>query len=163
MGCGKSTIGKLLSKELNIKFIDLDDYITSKLNMPIAEIFDTKGELFFRKKEHEFISELMRGNTSFVLSTGGGTPCYADNLKLIQEETTFSFYLKLNIPSLVERLILEKENRPLIKNIDNEALPEFIAKHLFERNNFYLKAEYIITCDGKSPEQIVNKIMPYLQ
>ncbi len=163
MGCGKSTIAKLLSKELNIKFIDLDDYIIYKLKMTITEIFDTKGELFFRKKEHEFLSELMHENTSFVLSTGGGTPCYGNNLKLIQEKTTFSFYLKLNIPSLVERLMPEKENRPLIANIGNEELPEFIAKHLFERNNFYLKAHHIIACDGKSPEQIVNDIKPFLQ
>lgn len=163
MGSGKSTLGKLLSKKLNINFIDLDDYIIAQVNMSIPELFKTKGELFFRKKERECLQELLSKKASFILATGGGTPCYGDNLGLIQEKTTYDFYLKLSIPSLVERLLPEKEHRPLLKDISNEELPEFIGKHLFERNNYYLKANHIITCDGLDSEAIVNKIMANLK
>tara|TARA_R110000868_G_scaffold21640_3_gene89710 strand:- start:11990 stop:12505 length:516 start_codon:yes stop_codon:yes gene_type:complete len=158
MGSGKSTIGELLSKILNINFIDLDEYIESKLDCSVQEVFKEKGELFFRKMEHKYIQELMDEKKSFVLSTGGGTPCYSNNLDVIKTETPNVFYLKVSIAGLVERLVLEKENRPLIANINNDGLPEFIGKHLFERNNFYLKANHIITCDGKSPEKIVDEI-----
>ena len=72
------------------------------------------------------------------------------------------FYLKVSIPGLVKRLLLEKEHRPLIKNIDNGDLPEFIGKHLFERNNFYLKANHIIECDDKDPESLVAEIQELL-
>ncbi len=158
MGSGKSTIGKLLSKKLDIRFIDLDDYIESKLGCRVSEVFAEKGELFFRKMEHEFVHELMHKKKSFVLSTGGGTPCYSTNLEVIRSETSNLFYLKVSILGLVERLKLEKENRPLIKNIADASLTEFIGKHLFERNNFYLKANYTINCDGKNPEEIVEEI-----
>ncbi|WP_047419632.1 shikimate kinase [Cellulophaga sp. Hel_I_12] len=163
MGSGKSTIGRLLSKKLKINFIDLDDYLVSKLKMPISELFEVKGELFFRKKEREYLQELMLKKTSFILATGGGTPCYGDNLRIIQEGTTHDFYLKLSIPSLVQRLLSEKENRPILKNIANDALPEFIGKHLFERNNYYLKANHIIPCDGLHPEALVEEIIRRLE
>ncbi|MBU2998166.1 AAA family ATPase [Cellulophaga baltica] len=158
MGSGKSTIGKLLSKKLNINFIDLDEYIESKLNMSVLEIFSSKGEIFFRKKEHEYVQELMLEKKSFILSTGGGTPCYSNNLGVISEKTSNVFYLKVSIPGLVDRLSKEKEHRPVIKNIPDEDLPEFIGKHLFERNNFYLQSTNIISCDGKTAEEITEEI-----
>lgn len=162
MGSGKSTIGRLLSKKLNIKFIDLDEYIESKLNCNISDLFKEKGELFFRKMEHKYIQEIMYKKNDFVLSTGGGTPCYSNNLDVIKAETSNVFYLKVSINGLIERLIIEKENRPLIKNINNEDLPEFIGKHLFERNIFYMKANHIISCDDKSPEVIVDEVFSNL-
>ncbi len=158
MGSGKSTIGKLLSKKLNINFIDLDEYIESKLNMSISDIFNAKGEIFFRKMEHKYVQELMQKKKSFILSTGGGTPCYSNNMDVISKETANVFYLKVSIPGLVDRLYKEKEHRPVIKNIADEDLPEFIGKHLFERNNFYLLSNNIITCDAKTAEEITNEI-----
>ncbi|MFW2377799.1 shikimate kinase [Cellulophaga baltica] len=163
MGSGKTTIGKLLSKKLNINFIDLDAYIESKLNLSVSDIFKDQGEIFFRKMEHKYVQELMEEKKSFILSTGGGTPCYANNLALIQKHTKHDFYLKLSIPSLVKRLINEKESRPLVQNIAENDLPEFIGKHLFERNNFYLQANTTIVCDTKIPEDIVNEILENLK
>jgi shikimate kinase len=163
MGSGKTTIGKLLSKKLKINFIDLDEYIESKLNLSVSAIFKDLGEIYFRKIEHKYLQELMEEKKSFILATGGGTPCYANNLEVIQKNTKHDFYLKLSIPSLVKRLINGKETRPLVQNIAENDLPEFIGKHLFERNNFYLQAQSSIVCDNKAPDEIVEDILKQLK
>lgn len=161
MASGKSTIGKILSHSLEIDFIDLDTAIALEVGLSIPEIFENKGELFFRKTETQVLNKLLKSNQSFVLATGGGTPCYGNNMKLINAMASSS-YLKLPISSLVERVIKEKETRPLVANILDEDLPEFIGKHLFERNIYYSKAENIIDCDKKSLKEIVKKIKSLL-
>lgn len=158
MGSGKSTIGKLLAKKLKISFLDLDEVLEERLGDSVSNVFNGKGEIFFRKKEHEYLNEILSQNNNFVLSTGGGTPCYSGNMDTMLELADHVFYLKISIPGLVKRLITEKEHRPLIKNIDDGDLPEFIGKHLFERNNFYLKANHILECDNKDPETLVAEI-----
>ena len=162
MGSGKTTIGKLLAKKLKISFLDLDEVIEERLEDSISNIFNGKGEIFFRKKEHEYLNDVLSQKNNFILSTGGGTPCYSGNMDTMLELADYVFYLKISIPGLVKRLILEKEHRPLIKNIDDGDLPEFIGKHLFERNNFYLKANHIIECDNKDPEDLVSEIQGLL-
>ena len=162
MGSGKTTIGKLLAKKLKISFLDLDEVIEERLEDSISNIFNGKGEIFFRKKEHEYLNDVLTQKNNFILSTGGGTPCYSGNMDTMLELADYVFYLKISIPGLVKRLILEKEHRPLIKNIDDGDLPEFIGKHLFERNNFYLKANHIIECDNKDPEALVAEIQGLL-
>ncbi len=159
MGSGKSTIGRLLSKKLNINFIDLDDYIERQLEKSISTIFEEHGEIYFRKMEHNFVKELMNKKDSFILSTGGGTPCYSQNMEVINSKSTNVFYLKLSIAALVERLTLEKEHRPLIKNIETAEMPEFIGKHLFERSYYYQQATNSISCDNKTPDQVVEEII----
>jgi len=162
MGSGKTTVGKLLSKELGIKFLDLDSYIEESLEMTIPAIFKHKGELFFRKKEHEYLKEVLTKKNNFILSTGGGTPCYAKNMESILENTLAVFYLKVSIPGLIERLLKEKEHRPLIKDLSDEDLPEFLGKHLFERSPFYSQATHTIVSDKKTPEEIVAEIKAQL-
>lgn len=159
MGSGKSTIGRLLSKKLNINFIDLDDYIERQLEKSISTIFEEHGEIYFRKMEHNLVKELMNKKDSFILSTGGGTPCYSQNMEVINAKSTNVFYLKLSIAALVERLTLEKEHRPLIKNIETAEMPEFIGKHLFERSFYYQQATNSISCDNKTPDQVVDEII----
>jgi len=158
MGSGKSTIGKLLAGNLDYDFIDLDDYIASSEHMEIPKIFESKGELYFRKKEFEYLNEILNTKDDFVLSTGGGTPCYGENMHAILEATSNVFYLKVSIAGLINRLISEKEHRPLISNIPNEELPEFIGKHLFERSYFYSQANHNLLCDENSNEELVLKI-----
>ncbi len=158
MGSGKSTIGKMLAKKLKFGFIDLDDYIESSENSSIPAIFEEKGEIYFRKKEFEHLKDLLKDKDDFILSTGGGTPCYGENMNTILEATSNVFYLKVSINGLMDRLILEKEERPMIANIPNEELPEFIGKHLFERSYFYSKAQHILICDNKGVNIIVDEI-----
>jgi len=163
MGSGKSTIGKLLAKELKYSFLDLDQVLEKRLGSSISDIFKSKGEVFFRKKEHEFLKDVLSEDSSFILSTGGGTPCYSGNMDSMLQLADAVFYLKVGIPGLVKRLMKEKEQRPLIRNIKDDDLPEFIGKHLFERNNYYLKANYIVDCDDRDPLLIVDGIVGLLR
>lgn len=160
MGSGKSLIGKSLSESLGYKFIDLDQKIEERENTPISEIFEKKGEVFFRRKERQMLEETLQENDSLVISLGGGTPCYGDNLEHIKAtEDAVTFYLKLKVENLTERLFLEKDHRPMISHLeDKDKLEEFIRKHLFERGFYYNQSDYIINCDSRSPEDIIEEI-----
>jgi shikimate kinase len=85
MGSGKTTIGSSLSKKLYQNFTDLDDYIEKKENKTISEIFTEKGEIYFRKIEHVYLKQFIMDNDSYILSLGGGTPCYANNMDFISQ------------------------------------------------------------------------------
>lgn len=158
MGSGKSTVGGQLAERLALQFLDLDAFIEEKEKMPIADIFGNRGELYFRKKEHKYLAEVLGQQDNFVLSVGGGTPCYGTNLDVILSSTNAVFYLNVPIPQLVERLVKQKVHRPLIREIADDELPEFIGKHLFERSTFYNQAHFTIYCGSKSPEDIALEI-----
>ncbi len=157
MASGKSTISKSLGTILGIKALDLDDYIVEKENNSIKNIFKSKGEIYFRKQESYYLSELLLSNENFVLALGGGTPCYSNNMDLIKSQPN-SFYLKANLNTLFERLRNDKENRPLVSELNDEKLKEFIAKHLFERSPYYDQAAHRINIDQKSVENILDEI-----
>ena len=162
MGSGKSEIGKLLSKSSQIPFSDLDNLIENELSKTINQIFLEKGEVFFRKKEHEVFTAKMNSEDSFILSLGGGTPCFANNHLLLQKENVDSVYLKASIATLVERLEPNKSSRPLLKDLSEEEMTEYIAKHLFERSFYYNQCKHIIVVDGKTPLEIVSEIQKLL-
>ena len=159
MGSGKTAVGKALAKALHFTFIDLDAYIVDKECMEISEIFATKGEIYFRKIENQYLKEVLSIKNNIVLSTGGGTPCYGTNLEIINSTTNFSVYLSASIPTLTERLIKEKAKRPLIANLNDEELPEFIGKHLFERATYYTQAKATVPVNNKTVSQIVEEIV----
>ncbi len=160
MGSGKSTIGRKLARYFNFTFIDLDEYIISHEKKNIKDIFSEKGEIYFRKLEHSYLKEILNQD-HLVLSLGGGTPVYYNNMDLINEKS-ISFYLKLGPVELSKRLIKEKKHRPLISHLKDEDLTEFIAKHLFERAPYYEKAKYKIHNYKKSIEEICNEIINIL-
>lgn len=157
MGSGKSHISKILSEKINFKLLDLDKEISKRLKMTIPEIFEKKGEIFFRKTEREVLEEILASDENIVLSLGGGTPAYYNNMEIINLNSK-SIFLKANISTLVARLSKQKDKRPLVAKIPDEDLPEFIAKHLFERNVFYSKSQFMITTDDTNPEDIVSDI-----
>lgn len=164
MGCGKSTVGKDLATILNYRFLDLDNYISDKENSSISSLFKTKGEIYFRKKESEYLKEILNTSENLVLALGGGTPCYANNLNiLLNTKNVLTFYLKLSIRNLAIRLFNEKDQRPLISHLDSiEDLSEFIGKHLFERSPYYSQAENIINTDNKNVKDVMSEIVTQL-
>jgi len=161
MASGKSSVGKVLANKLNYEFIDLDDYIEKEEQNTIAHIFKSNGELYFRKLETKYLKIILDSKNSVVLSLGGGTPCYGNNMDLVlNDSNSKSVYLKTGIPALVGRLKNEKSKRPLIAHIESdELLTEFIGKHLFERNQFYSLAETKISTDGKNETEIVEELL----
>ena len=161
MGSGKSHIAKLLSDRLGIKLIDLDKEISKKNKMTIAEMFQKKGEIFFRRQERALLEEIVATEDSCILSLGGGTPAYDNNMELINQNSE-SIFLRTSVKNLTERLLKQKHKRPLIANISDQDLPEFIAKHLFERNIFYNKAKYTVNTDDKTPEMVVEELCDLL-
>ncbi|WP_191860149.1 shikimate kinase [Hanstruepera ponticola] len=160
MGSGKSYVGQKLSKVLDMPFVDLDDYIEKKEGRTIEQIFNSKGEIYFRKLENACLKELIKSNLNAVIALGGGTPCYANNMELISNsQSSKSIYLQVSIQELSKRLFDEKHNRPLLKFINsNDELLEFIGKHLFERKDFYNKADLTIDANGE-PSEIIEKII----
>jgi shikimate kinase len=162
MGCGKSTIAKELSKKVGIPFIDLDEFIEKKVEMTIKNIFAEKGEIHFRKLEHECFVELLDLTEPVIIGLGGGTPCYANNHELFKRDDIVSIYLKASIDTLVNRLSLNKSNRPLIANKNDVEMKEFIATHLFERSYYYNQAQYKVAVDEQSIEQTVEEILTIL-
>jgi len=158
MGSGKSTVASILQKRKNIDWIDLDAQIEAKLQTPVRDIFTTKGEIFFRKTEHDTLVEILNKTESLVLSLGGGTPCYANNHELLKADGLDWIYLKASPETLYERLKTDTTNRPLLTGKTADELKSFIAQHLFERSFFYNQAKYKITTDGKLPEEIAIEI-----
>ena len=158
MGSGKTTIAKLLSEKIKIQVLDLDKSIEERLNLSVKTIFETKGEIYFRKIEHQLFSELMANNETMILSLGGGTPCYAGNHLLLNGEGVMSIYLKASIETLYKRLSKAQPNRPLLSALEKEEMQEFIAKHLFDRSYYYNQATFKVAVDGKSAEEIVSEI-----
>lgn len=158
MGSGKSTVAKELASVLDLPFIDLDDYIIDKEKKSIKEIFETKGEIYFRLQESKYLKELLDHSEDAVLALGGGTPCYGNNMELIKKES-LSVYLKGGIATICQRLKSEKQQRPLIASLNEEQLTEFVAKHLFERRNFYEQAAESISIDNKSVYELLQELL----
>jgi len=141
MGCGKSTIGRELARKLNFMFVDLDEYIVENQERSIQQIFNEEGEDGFRDIERDELAKLS-GLFDTVIATGGGTPCFHDNLDWMNA-TGASIYLKTPPEILAARLVPEKQHRPLIAHLNDQELPDFIHEKILERSAFYEQAEII--------------------
>lgn len=159
MGSGKSVVGQSLSQKLAIPFLDLDREIEKQEGKSIRDIFEAKGEIYFRKVEHTLFIKLLQSDSGFVLALGGGTPCYANNHLQLKRPDSVSVYLKASIQTLSDRLESEVSARPLLRNNQDADLSEFIAKHLFDRSFYYNHANLKITVDNKSVNEIVSEII----
>ena len=162
MGSGKSHISKNLSQKINFKLIDLDQKISEEHQQSIPEIFEKRGEIYFRKEEKRILEELLNSEEDLVLSLGGGTPVYYENMNIINEKSK-SFFLRASVGTLTNRVLLQKHSRPLIAKLEDSDIPEFIAKHLFERNPYYSKAHFTIDTDSKNAVEISDRIIELLE
>lgn len=141
MGAGKTTVGKQLADDLGLMFYDLDWYITSRMHRTVAQIFEEGGEEGFRKVEHNMLHEVAEFE-NIVLSCGGGTPCFFDNMDYMNQlgETV---YLKASPETLYAHLKMGKGVRPLLLNKTPEEIQVFIREQLQKREPFYEKAKHI--------------------
>jgi len=162
MGVGKTTIAQLLAEKLKWDWVDLDKIIEDEAKLSIRGIFEKHGEIYFRKLEHELFKQLVLSDKKIIISTGGGTPCYANNHLLLKGEGIESVYLKASIGAIFYRLKEAKSDRPLIANQTEEELKEFIAKNLFDRSYFYIQAAHKVEIDDKNPTIIVDEIIKLL-
>ncbi len=164
MGSGKSSVGKQLATKLGYQFIDLDVRIELEESKTIPELFSENGEIYFRKKENEVLRDIVNLEHNFILATGGGTPCYGDIMHFLSsEEKTLTVYLKTSLDILTSRLMLEKNERPLISHIEDKvSLKDFIRKHLFERYYYYNQAKMQINTDELCVDEIVTAIVAQL-
>lgn len=142
MGSGKSTAGKRLASHFGWSFVDLDEKIEILTGMKIPEIFSEKGESWFRETEALMLHDL-ENEIDTVISTGGGTPCYGDNMDYMLD-SGLTVYLRLTPKQLEKRLTDSTSDRPLIKNVSKKKLYSFIVKKLDEREKCYSRAAIII-------------------
>lgn len=153
MGCGKSTLGRKLACYAGLQFIDMDHYIESRNCKTVPQIFAEEGEEAFRHKERKALEELSEF-TNVIIATGGGAPCFYDNMDLMNR-TGKTIYLNIDPEILAERLIESKNERPLIKGKSKEELVQYIATTLSQREKFYRKAQFQIT----EPDVDLDKLM----
>lgn len=142
MGCGKSYWGKLLAQHLGLPFLDLDDFIEEKLEKSIAQIFNEMGENGFREMETEAL-RLAISYPPAVIACGGGTPCFGENM-VWMNETGITIYIKTEPALLTSRLKGEQNKRPLLANVNDEGMENFIETKLLEREDCYSEAHIIL-------------------
>ncbi|MBB2151812.1 shikimate kinase [Pedobacter gandavensis] len=152
MGCGKSTLGRKLATKLGYDFIDLDHQIEMLAGMPIGEFFAAKGEPAFRVFESKTLKEFNYPDNC-VVATGGGAPCYFDNMQWINENG-LSVYIEMPPTALAKRLEGGKDKRPLLKDMNEDELIAFIAAKLEERNPFYQQANQIVNGISLTPDAL---------
>jgi len=159
MGCGKSTLGKQLAGDLNFKFIDLDSFFVSKEKIKIHEYFTRYGEEAFRKTEYKLLRQIDL-STNLVVATGGGTPCYSDNMDYMRK-CGVTVFLQLDSALLCKRLIKSHTIRPIVSSKNNEELKIWVEDLINKRTEFYNKAHLIIDARNISSALLVKVLNPY--
>ncbi len=139
---GKSTLGKQVAQKYNLQFIDLDKYIEDKQGKPISEIFENEGESVFRKLEADNLGVVAQMQNTIV-ATGGGTPCFYDNINLMLQ-TGIVIFLDFSLEVIIERIAQNSNKRPMFVRLEKAAISEKIKDLYQKRLPFYLLAQYIV-------------------
>ncbi len=143
MGSGKTHWGKQLASKLQIPFFDLDEVIVQHEGKAVKDIFADCGEEYFRILEKDTLESLIDDSESMVLSCGGGTPCFFNNIERMKKYGVV-VWLNTHAEILLQRLMKEKSSRPLIKNIADEDMKAYIIRKLNERRMYYEQADVIL-------------------
>ncbi len=157
MGCGKTFIGERLAQQLNISFIDMDEYLQQKEHQTIAQIFTQHGEAYFRRLESEKLRE-MANKQNCVIATGGGAPCFHDNMAWMNQQG-ITIYLQSSVDLLFGRLKSESEKRPVLGGRSDKELKSFIAQKIKERDAYYTQSHWIIPQGNGEATTILQQIM----
>lgn len=142
MACGKTRRGREMAAELGVRFIDLDAYIVEREHRSVGAIFTEDGEERFRRLESGYLREVCELYKDFVLSTGGGTPCFGDNMEYMNRQG-HTIFLNTDVDTIVSRLIRGKHKRPIVSKLNDDEIRDFVNRHLQERKRFYMKAKEI--------------------
>lgn len=142
MFAGKTTYGRQLANKLLMPFIDLDKLVEQHCEKTIQEIFEEQGELYFRQQEHNLLIKLCEDDNPSVISCGGGTPCFYENLEIMKRYGKV-IYLRTPLNTIISRAKKGRQNRPVLSGISDYELNNFITKHFNERESYYLQADLI--------------------
>lgn len=152
---GKSTLGKLLAKQLETPFFDLDNEIVRAEGLEITEIFSSKGENYFRAIERKCLLELINTPGGFVLATGGGAPCFYDNM-LRMNNHGITIFIDVGVDDVYKKLLIKGiHKRPLLKNREDQDLFAELKSKLFERKEFYEQSKI---CVKQNLGEITNRV-----
>ena len=157
MGSGKTHWGRLLSQKLSLPFFDLDEQIVNTEGKSIADIFIQQGEEYFRLKEKEVLHIITESHTTFVMSCGGGAPCYFNNIEYMKQSGT-TVWINATLITLYDRLVKEKEHRPLLKDLSNGELKMFIKKKFSDRKIYYEQADIVIEDETITLDRFIEKV-----
>jgi len=158
MGVGKSFVAKKLAKNLHLKFYDLDKMIENELNFSVFDCVKNWGEELFREIESSVLKNFVQNNDNFVMACGGGTPCFNNNIKLINENG-ISIFIEMPPKAIFSRLKNTKNIRPLLNEYKDELLLQRIEELLEERQNFYSQAKIKINALDYNIDNIISEIL----
>jgi shikimate kinase len=156
MGAGKTLLGKSIAEKLGIRFINSDSDIEQQTGMSVGQLFEQFGENHFRNLEKEYLSSL-DVEESFVLATGGGTPCYNNQMDVLNSLGT-TIYLQCSNETLFSRLKHERDHRPLIAGLSDEELRESINIRMKQREAIYQLAQFTIIEEEQKTETIIHRL-----
>jgi shikimate kinase len=152
MGAGKTTLGKLLAEKLNYHFYDLDEMFEISAGYSIVNYFEKFGEAAFRQKERDILFNHL-DDARTVIATGGGTPCYADNMEIMNQKG-ITVFIDTGLETIMKRLAGKFHDRPMLKNIPHDQLPSFIHEHMKSRFEYYSKAVIKVKGEEVGPDDL---------
>jgi shikimate kinase len=155
MGAGKSTIGSEIAKVLNKNFIDVDVLIEKKEDLSITEIFEQKGEVYFRELERLTLHEIVHDGAEGIYACGGGTPCFYDNDERMLQ-SGLCIYLKADVDLLIKHLYNDAGKRPLLEGVAAEEMAAYLEKMLDSREEIYEVAHIVLPISGSLEEDTKN-------
>ncbi|WP_148371903.1 shikimate kinase [Bacteroides bouchesdurhonensis] len=161
MGAGKTTLGKAFARKLNIPFIDLDWYIEERFHKTVGELFKERGEAGFRELERNMLHEVAEFE-NVVISTGGGAPCFFDNMEFMNRAGK-TVFLDVHPDILFRRLRIAKQQRPILQGKQDDELKAFIVQALERRSSFYTQAQYVFNAEELEDRHQIEASVKRLQ
>ena len=161
MGAGKTTLGKAFARKLNLPFVDLDWYMEERFHKTVGELFVERGEAGFRELEKNMLHEV-GAFEDVVISTGGGAPCFFDNMDFMSRNGK-TVFLNVHPDVLFRRLRVAKQQRPILQGKQDDELKEFIIRALEKRTPFYSQAQYVFNADELEDRSQIEKSVEKLR